>query len=56
MPALLNSFKEKYHDTWTAYEQLKASCDRQGPLYVNTVDLVKISISTAQEHKGGVIP
>ncbi|MGB7932172.1 MAG: carboxymuconolactone decarboxylase family protein [Gammaproteobacteria bacterium] len=55
MPDLLNSFKEKYPDTWSAYEQLKTSCDRQGPLDVKTVELVKISVSTALEHKGGLI-
>lgn len=55
MPEVLNSFKERFPDTWAAYEQLKNSCDRQGPLDAKTVELVKISISTAQEHEGGLI-
>jgi 4-carboxymuconolactone decarboxylase len=55
MPNLLNSFKEKYPETWSAYEQLKTQCDRQGPLDVKTVELVKISVSTALEHQGGLI-
>jgi AhpD family alkylhydroperoxidase len=55
MPDLLNSFKEKYPETWSAYERLKASCDRRGPLDAKTVELVKISVSTAQEHHGGLI-
>jgi len=32
MPNVLNSFKERFPDTWAAYEQLKNTCDRQGPL------------------------
>ena len=55
MPTVLNSFQEKFPDTWAAYEQLKNSCDRQGPLDTKTVELVKIGISTAQEHEGGLI-
>ena len=55
MPDVLNSFKKRFPDTWAAYEQLKNSCDRQGPLDAKTVELVKISISTAQEHEGGLI-
>lgn len=55
MPDLLNSFKEQFPDTWTTYEQLRNSCDRQGPLDAKTVELVKIGISTAQEHEGGLI-
>jgi 4-carboxymuconolactone decarboxylase len=55
MPDLLNSFKERYPDAWSAYEQLKAACDRQGPLDAKTVELVKIAVSTAQEHHGGLI-
>ena len=51
----LKSFKERYPDAWSAYEQLKAACDRHGPLDAKTVELVKIAVSTAQEHYGGLI-
>ncbi len=55
MPNVLNSFKERFPDTWAAYEQLKNTCDRQGPLDAKTVELAKISISTALEHEGGLV-
>lgn len=55
MAEVLNSFKEQFPDIWAAYEQLRNSCDEQGPLDAKTVELIKISISTALAHEGGLI-
>jgi hypothetical protein len=55
LAGLLNSFKEKYRNTRSVNEQLKASCGRQGPWYAYTVESVKINVSTEKEHKGGMI-
>ncbi len=40
---------------WKAYEQLRDTCDAEGPLDRKTVELIKIGISTALEHEGGVV-
>ena len=55
MPKTLENFKAEFPEAWTAYEQLKNICDRQGPLDQKTVELVKIGISTALEHEGGLV-
>jgi 4-carboxymuconolactone decarboxylase len=55
MPKLLNDFKEQFPDIWTAYEQLKERCDQEGPLDPKTVELIKVGVSAALEHDGGLI-
>jgi len=54
MPKLLDDFKKDFPDTWQAYEKLKGACDQAGPLDTKTAELIKIGISTAMEHQGGV--
>ncbi len=55
MPEILDHFKTRYPKSWKAYEQLRDTCDAEGPLDRKTVELIKIGISTALEHKGGVV-
>ncbi len=55
MPELLDNFKKEFPDAWQAYEKLKDACDQGGPLDHKTVELLKIGISTAMKHEGGVI-
>ena len=55
MPITLENFKAEFPDAWNVYEQLKNVCDRQGPLDPKTVELIKIGISTALEHEGGLV-
>jgi AhpD family alkylhydroperoxidase len=54
MPKLLDDFKKEFPDTWQAYGNMKDACDQEGPLDTKTVELIKIGISTAMEHQGGV--
>ncbi len=55
MPETLEHFKTRFPDAWKAYEQLRNGCDSGGPLDRKTVELVKIGISTALEHEGGLV-
>ena len=55
MAELLNNFREQYPDIWKAYEQLKKVTDQKGPLDEKTVELIKVGISAALEHQGGLI-
>jgi len=55
MPELLNNFREQFPDTWKAYEQLIKVTDQDGPLDGKTVELIKVGISAALEHEGGLI-
>lgn len=55
MPRTLEHFKEEFPKTWTAYEHLRNACDTEGPLDRKVVELIKIGISTALEHEGGLI-
>ncbi|BAU49375.1 carboxymuconolactone decarboxylase [Sulfurifustis variabilis] len=55
MPRTLDHFKEEFPRTWTAYEQLRNACDTEGPLDRKVAELIKIGISTALEHEGGLI-
>lgn len=55
MPQTLNDFKARFPDAWSAYEQLRNVCDQNGPLDRKTGELIKIGISTALQHKGGVV-
>jgi 4-carboxymuconolactone decarboxylase len=55
MPATLDTFKTDYAKTWAAYEQLRNACDQAGPLDAKTRELIKIGISVALEHSGGLI-
>lgn len=55
MPETLNRFKAQFPAAWKAYEQLRDACDSEGPLDRKTVELIKIGISTALEHEGGLV-
>lgn len=55
MPATLDSFKQDFPAVWGAYEQLRNSCDQAGPLDTKTAELIKIGISVALEHGGGLV-
>jgi 4-carboxymuconolactone decarboxylase len=55
MPETLEHFKAQYPKSWRAYEQLRNACDAEGPLDRKTVELIKIGISTALEHHGGLV-
>lgn len=55
MPQTLERFKAQFPEAWKAYEQLRNACDRGGPLDRKTVELIKIGISTALEHEGGLV-
>ena len=55
MPETLNDFKARFPKAWSAYVQLRDTCDQEGPLDHKTRELIKIAISTALEHEGGVI-
>ena len=55
MPETLDSFKAEFPRAWAAYEELKTACDTQGPLDGKTVELIKVGISAALEHDGGLV-
>jgi AhpD family alkylhydroperoxidase len=55
MPATLDTFKRDYAKAWAAYEQLRNACDQAGPLDGKTRELIKIGISVALEHSGGLV-
>ena len=55
MPKTLDDFKREFPEAWSAYSQLKSVCDQAGPLDTKTVELVKIGISTALKHEGGLV-
>ncbi|MGD2064458.1 MAG: carboxymuconolactone decarboxylase family protein [Nitrospirota bacterium] len=55
MAKQLKAFKNKFPDIWAAYEQLRDQCDQSGPLDKKTVELIKVGISAAMEHEGGVV-
>ena len=55
MPETLDHFKAQYPKSWKAYEQLRDTCDAEGPLDRKTIELIKIGISTALEHDGGLV-
>jgi len=55
MAKQLKAFKTKFPKVWTAYEQLRDTCDQSGPLDKKTVELIKVGISAAMEHEGGLV-
>ena len=55
MPKTLDDFKSQFPHTWTAYEQLRNACDHAGPLDAKTAELIKVGISAALEHEGGLV-
>ncbi len=55
MPETLNDFKTRFPEAWSAYEQLRNACDQKGPLDRKTGELIKIGISAALQHEGGVV-
>ena len=55
MAKLLDDFEKQFPEIWGAYTQLKTACDRGGPLDRKTSELIRIGISVAMEHEGGLI-
>lgn len=55
MAQLLDDFQKQFPAIWEAYTQLKTACDQAGPLDRKTAELIRIGISVAMEHEGGVI-
>jgi 4-carboxymuconolactone decarboxylase len=55
MAQLLDDFKSQFPDAWSAYEALRDVCDKAGPLDPKAVQLIKIGISAAMEHEGGLV-
>ncbi|MCG6862347.1 MAG: carboxymuconolactone decarboxylase family protein [Chromatiaceae bacterium] len=55
MSQILNDFQTQFPDIWAAYTRLKTSCDQGGPLDPKTIELIKIGISVAMEHEGGLV-
>lgn len=54
MATPLDAFKKEFPDVWAAYESVRNTCDRQGPLDRKTVELVKIGVSAALGRHGGL--
>jgi 4-carboxymuconolactone decarboxylase len=55
MAQLLDDFQNQFPGIWKAYTQLKTACDEGGPLDRKTAELIRIGISVAMEHEGGLI-
>ena len=55
MPKTLNDFKKHFPEVWSAYEQLRNTCDNNGSLDRKTGELIKIAVSTALRQEGGVV-
>ncbi len=54
-PQLLRDFQQRFPQVWNAYVQLRESCDREGPLSVRELELIKVGISAALRREGGLI-
>jgi 4-carboxymuconolactone decarboxylase len=55
MAQLLDDFQKQFPEIWAAYTQLKTACDQGGSLDRKTAELIRIGISVAMEHEGGLI-
>ena len=55
MPETLDNFKSDFPETWAAYIKLRDACDGEGPLDRKTTELIKIGISAALGHEGGLV-
>ena len=55
MAKQLKAFKTKFPEAWAAYEKLRDTCDKAGPLDKKTVELIKVGIAAAMEHEGSVV-
>jgi AhpD family alkylhydroperoxidase len=55
MAQLLDDFQEQFPAIWKAYTELKTACDQGGPLDRKTAELIRIAISVAMEHEGGLV-
>ena len=54
MAKRLEEFKTGFPDAWAAYAKLRDTCDGSGPLDRKVVELMKVAVSAALEHDGGV--
>ncbi|SCZ62254.1 carboxymuconolactone decarboxylase family protein [Thiohalomonas denitrificans] len=55
MHKTLDDFKDDFPNAWAAYENLRNTCDHDGPLDKKTVELIKVGIAAAQEHEGSLV-
>lgn len=55
MHRTLDEFKQSFPEAWSAYQNLRDTCDQEGPLDKKTVELIKIGIAAAQEHEGSLV-
>ena len=55
MTQLLDDFQAQFPEIWKAYTQLKSACDQGGPLDQKTAELIRIGITVAMEHEGGLV-
>ena len=55
MAQLVTDFQTQFPGIWAAYTQLTTACDQGGPLDRKTTELIRIGISVAMEHEGGLI-
>lgn len=54
LPPSIDEFQVKYPDVWDAFAKLGDVCHHTGPLDEKTRRLVKLALSIALRHEGGV--
>jgi alkylhydroperoxidase/carboxymuconolactone decarboxylase family protein YurZ len=54
LPSSIDEFKEKHPSVWDAFSKLGEACHHTGPLDEKTRRLVKLALSVALRHEGGV--
>jgi alkylhydroperoxidase/carboxymuconolactone decarboxylase family protein YurZ len=54
LPPFIDEFNEKYPAVWDAFAKLGDACHHTGPLDEKTRRLVKLALSIALRHEGGV--
>src|ERR1039457_7733198 len=54
LPPFVDRFKEKHPAVWEAFDKLGDTCHHTGPLDEKTRRLVKLALSIALRHEGGV--
>jgi alkylhydroperoxidase/carboxymuconolactone decarboxylase family protein YurZ len=54
LPPFIDGFKEKHPAVWDAFAKLGDACHHTGPLDEKTRRLVKLALSIALRHEGGV--
>jgi alkylhydroperoxidase/carboxymuconolactone decarboxylase family protein YurZ len=54
LPRFIDEFQEKHPAVWEAFTNLGDACHHSGPLDEKTRRLVKLALSIALRHEGGV--